>query len=292
MNTFKRSIPLIALILTALSAPSFSLEASPEANAGTLNIYSKIGFLRIYIDNDFYGETPVEIDAIKAGTHLVAATKNGETVYEEIVTVKDYEVTTIMVTKDMEKPTEQQDKEKDKEEAAPPKGEGSGAKTSKTALGAFYGKLGYMSSSIYSFDPDAPKTYYSSSLSWGGGFKLYLDRYVGVLFEMTRSDLASPDDAWYIMPASITIQLGYPVTQGFSGLYYYSLGIGYFNTDLEDDAGNNLTCIGFTLASGLEFPISDNGSAFIEIADSVAENSKAQFDFDLVTVSFGLRMNI
>lgn len=271
-------IALIFAVLSLMAGAALAQVASPEVKAGSLYVYSKIGFVNVYVDNDFVGETPVEMENFRVGTHLVTATLKNQTVHEEIVTVREGEVTTVLIEKAKEKPKE--------EDISP------SPSKEKIPLGSFYGKIGYMSSYNYSYNPDIYELYYSSSLLYGAGFKLNLDRYVGVLLDVSRADFGSPDASWYIMPMTVNFQLGYPITPGFSGLYYYSLGIGYYFTNLESYDGNNLSCIGFNIASGMDFPVGDGNSVFIEVSNSLAENGKAEFDMESTVICFGYRSGI
>jgi len=282
-------IILVLSSATIIAASAMAEVASVEAvKTGSLYVYSKIGFLSVYVDNDFVGETPVEMDNVKAGTHLVTATLNNQTVHEEVATVREGEVTTILVEREPEKPKEETKSPIPSSSSSSDKNSSGG----KNGMGAIYGKLGYMTSYNYSYNPDFYGVYYSSSLMYGLGFKLNLDKYVGILLDLSRADFGSPDANWYIMPATINFQLGYPISPGFGGLNYYSLGIGYYFTNLESSDGNNLSCLGFNIASGLEFPIGDGNSVFIEVSNSLAENGKAEFDMESTVIAFGYRGGI
>jgi len=287
MKIFPKVLILSLLLSVLLASPCLSQGITEEAKTGSLNVYSKIGFLKVYVDNDFVGETPVEIEHIMVGTHLVTATKNDETVYEEIAKIDEGEVNTILISEE-------------KKKSAPPAGEGakkSDDKTEKQKLGsssflnAVYGKIGYISSDNFKY-PSIADEHYASSLLYGVGYKLYLAPNVGVLLDYSRADFADPDTAWYIAPFTVNLQLGYPIAPGSTGQYYYQLGIGYYTTNLKSDSGNYLSCIGYNLATGLEFPVGDAGSVFLETSYGIAENSKEQFAMYSLILAIGYRMNV
>ncbi len=279
-----KTIILSIIFLLALGAsPLCAEEPTQEVRAGSLNVYSKIGFLKVYVDNDFVGETPVEIEQIRIGTHLVTATKKYKTVYEQIVSIREGEVTTVMVSG--KKPKEKPPSKYTQEEIEEPK------KKAQPSFQALYAKIGYMSSYNYSYSAYVSDSYYASSLAYGIGYKLSLSPYVGVLFDISRADFSSPDASWYMIPLTVSLQMGYPMARGFEGLYYYSIGLGYYMTNLKYQ-GNNLSSVGYNMATGLEFPVGEEGSVFLETSYSIAENTKAEFALDSLVVAFGYRMTI
>lgn len=237
-----------------------------------------MGTLKVYLDNDYMGDTPLELGNVKDGTHYLQGIQENLSVYDQVVSVKEGEVTTVLIERT--------------KNAGDSLGSNSGIDGSGgPSFQALYGKIGYMSSYIYSYDPDIATSFYSSSLQYGLGYKLFLNDYVGILLECSRADFSDRSASWYMMPLTVSFQLGYPVARGFPGLYYYSLGLGYYVTNLEVN-GTNLSSVGYNLATGFDFPAGEHGSAFIETSYSIAENSRAEFTIYSLLISFGYRLNI
>ncbi len=93
----KRIFILITFIMIfpsiALGAQSFM----PAEKTGKLYIYSEIDNVKIYVDNTFKAKNFVEIENIQAGTHYVKVMKNNKIILKEVATVKEGEVTTVII---------------------------------------------------------------------------------------------------------------------------------------------------------------------------------------------------
>jgi len=317
-----RAIPAIILII-ALTLPAFgetaTFEASkvkqekPEKKTGSLHVYSKIGVVEIYLDKSYMGETPIELDDVKIGAHRLEGKKGPVLVYKDNVTIKEGEIFSVLITEEMDDEDEDDEDEEgedeDKKEArenarnqhnryryfyygrSGSSGGASGYQNDNLFFQSLYGKIGYISSYNYSYAPDIYDFYYGSSFIYSVGYGLSFTPYASILFEIGRADFSSPDASWYLIPMSINLKIGYPIASGFSGMYYYSLGLGYYETNLEYQ-GSNLSALGFNLASGMEIPIGLSGSFFLESSYGIAENSKAEFALDTLTFTIGYRMNI
>jgi hypothetical protein len=282
----KRSLAIL-LTLLILSCPSFATETAQDIKTGSLNVYSKIGFLKIYLDDQFIGETPAELNNVKIGSHLVSATKNGDTVYEKIVDINEDEVTTILVSEQQKK--EEPKKEEDNSGYKPGKNQ-SKSNDSFITQGLF-SKIGYVSSYIYSYSNEIFASYYASSLLYGFGYSLELTPYAAVQLEIDKGSFANPDSSWTLTPMFISLRIGYPMAAGFDGIYYYSLGLGYYQTDLEYE-GKNLSSVGFSLTSGMSVPFGDTGFVFLETGYGIAENSRTEFAMENLTFMIGFELNI
>jgi len=269
----------VFLIIYLVTLPAISSsEEIKTKKYGSLSVFSKVGYVKVYIDNDFVSETPVEIEKMQVGTHLVTATKDEEIVYEEIVEIKEGEVTTIVVTKKEKAPPPKE--EKKKEEI--PRDYGL-----RTQSGPYL-KAGFISSNIISLNVYGP-SYYASSLGFGGGYKFGLAPSVDLVLSLERGDFISGGDSWYIMPIMLSLNFSYSRIPGFGGKEYFSIGLGYFITNFRV-LGEELSSIGYCVTPfGLEFPVGDAGIVFVETFTTYAENGKHKFALASFSIGGGYR---
>lgn len=274
--------PSIVAVIVLMLFVSFPISSFAKENTGSLSVYSKVGKAKVYVDNDFEGETPVEIEEIQTGTHLISATQNDEIIYEEVVKIKEGEVTTIVITEDKAKQTI------DKSD----KSVADNYSDSPLIRGGPYLKIGFMSSLIYSLDyGDA---FYSSGLGLGGGYKIcFLPSYdmpsVDLVLSVERGDFVSGGDRWLMMPIGLGLNFNYPIIPGFGGKQYMSIGLSYIITDIRV-GGEELSTIGYSIVPyGIEFPVSDDGTAFVETHSTYAENGKHKFALESFSIGGGFR---
>ena len=278
------------MVFFAMSSFAFAVETSSKT--GSLYVYSKIGYLDVYLDGDPVGETPVEADNVKIGSHRLTAKQNGVEVYDLVALVKEGEVTTILISDSNIAKDESKDKVKNKDNGQDDNNTPKTSSSSRNVLSqGFYGKLGYVSTYISSYNAAIIDSYHASSLLYSFGYSLQFSPFAAIMLELGRADFASPDESWTLSPAMLSLKIGYPMSVGFDGIYYYSLGIGLFNTSLSYD-GKNLSSVGFVLASGIEVPFGSAGTIFLETGYGMAENSKVEFSTELLTFMLGFKLYV
>ncbi len=285
MKYFKLLALVLICLITVISYYSISFsEEAEDTKYGSLSIYSKLSDVSVYIDNELVGKAPVEIEKIQVGTHLVVATSDDKTVYEEVVYIKEGEVTTILITEQkIESKPGKKAKKESREEAYPPSIQG----------GPFL-KVGFTSSLIYSLNPYGADAYSSSTLCLGGGYKLSLLPSldlpsVDIMLSFERGDFVSGGESWFLMPIMIGLNFNYPIIPGFGGKQYMALGIGYIITNIRI-GGEELSCVGYSIIPyGIEFPVADSGSVFIETYSAYAENGKHKYALESFSVGGGYR---
>jgi len=82
---------VVFLLLVGFSIPGFA-----EANYGSLKIISDSETAKVYIDGAFEGYGAVSKDKIIAGNHFIQLKVDSAVVFEEMVSVKEGEQTTIV----------------------------------------------------------------------------------------------------------------------------------------------------------------------------------------------------
>jgi len=272
---------IICLVFIAIILISSASKADENIKFGSLSIFSKVSGIKVYIDDEFAGKPPIEIEKIQVGTHLVTATLGNKIIYEEVIKIIEGELTTLVITgKKTKQKTEENEKETHSDQAAP------------LFLGGPYFKIGYMTSIVYSLDHG--DSYYSSTLGYGGGYKLSFMSSpdmpsVDINLSVQKGDFVSGSDSWYLMPIMLGITFNYPIIPGFGGKQYMALGFGYIITNIRID-GDELSTVGYSFVPyGMEFPVADHGSVFIETTSTYAENGKHKYAIETFSISGGMR---
>ncbi len=70
---------------------------------GTLNVYSEVSGVQLYVDENFIGEGTTLNFNTSAGSHYLKAVKNGKIIHSEVVTIKEGETTTVVIKSTTEK---------------------------------------------------------------------------------------------------------------------------------------------------------------------------------------------
>jgi len=68
-----------------------------SAQTGTINIFSEVKGIEVYIDEEFKGKDIKEIANVQKGTHYLKILKDTVTIYEQIALVEENSVTTIVL---------------------------------------------------------------------------------------------------------------------------------------------------------------------------------------------------
>ena len=87
----KRSLLLTVLLLLSF-APVFS-----QIQTGTLNVFSEISGINVYLDENLISENTGEIKNIPVGSHYLKVLKDGVSVYSDIVVIQANTVTSVLI---------------------------------------------------------------------------------------------------------------------------------------------------------------------------------------------------
>jgi len=277
---------LLAILLLLTCACS----GATEIKYGSLNIFSKVSGLKIYVDGEFKAKDSVQIKEIQAGTHFIKVT-SGEatpeaTVYAEVIEVKAGELTTLYVSeKGAESSRKASQEEVDVFKAKKV------LDYSKEMHTGWYLKLGYLTNLYYSYDsPNLDR--YASSLGIGLGFKVALAPNLDFNLEMERGEMNSGHNEWYFMPITANIQISFLPSQYFRGKQFYGLGIAYYMTNLESQYKQNLSAFGYHLFYGMEMPSGDKNAYFFEFGYYSADLSRYEYNMSGNYVSVGYRWDV
>ncbi|MCX5727034.1 MAG: hypothetical protein NT030_07735 [Candidatus Saganbacteria bacterium] len=276
----------IIFALSFLLLPSLANLACPEEKkSGSLKVYSKIGYISLYLDNEFAGETPFGSDKIQVGSHLLTGVLTGETVYESMVDIKEGEVTTIMISEkkvsDRKLPWVKGEEQEKKESEA--------IKT-KPISGPFF-RIGYASVDYYSYYVGGPE-FAASSLSFGIGYKLAITSSIDIMLTIDKADYGSSTKHFYIAPVSLLFVMSYYQNPYLMGKQYYGIGLSQYMTDLETEDGDNLAVFGYTVVYGMEMPLSEKNTMFFDIVYNMADNSQYEYVLDGVSILGGMRFGL
>ena len=284
MNLNKRFLIIPAfVVLLFILLPHSALPE--EKKFGSLKVYSKIGYISLYLDNEFAGETPFESDKVQVGSHLLTGVLTGETVYESMVDVKEGEVTTIMISEKMisdrklpwVKGEEQEKKEKEEFKTA--------------AISGPFFRLGYSSANYYSYYVGGPE-FAASSLSYGIGYKLAITSSIDIMLTIDKADYGAHDRHFYIAPVSLLFVMSYYQNPYLMGKQYYGIGLSQYMTDLETEDGDNLSVFGYTIVYGMEMPLSEKNTMFFDVVYNIGDNSQYEYAFDGVSILGGMRFGM
>lgn len=246
LNFFYLVSTVLLFNLFFLSAPNISFAVESAGKVGSLNVFAKSGIFEILLDNQSVGNTPLKLDGIQAGTHYLKAVSEETIVQEEVIDVKEGEITSVVISPGGEaKKSEIRYVEVKKPEKPD---------YSEQMFRGPYLALGYLSSSYYS-SYWYPSTYFDlsgSSIYYGFGYKYGFIPHVDVALEVSRSDLSKGDTNWYVMPISLNLSYSFG-TQRKTEKTYLSFGLNKTLTNLSN-AGTNLGSSGYSLIYGYEAP--------------------------------------
>ncbi len=276
-----KKIIISAFLVFIFAAISFSEVATKEAiekKYGSLNVYSKLGILNIYLDNEFAGETPLHIEKIQSGTHYLVATLNQKNIYEKVITIKESELTTIVIGEEEIKKATPEAEAKRKVYRD----------FSEIIFSGLFAEIGY-GSSVH-----APTYYYSyeyfegTALNFGVGYKFGLAPHIDLSLNIERGDYSGNGKNWYIMPISINIFLTYQNPYYVGGKVFYGIGLGYYLTNFRYQ-GEDPSATGLSLITGMEFPTGDQNSAFFQTGYYTAKNGGLDYNLIGANFTFGYR---
>jgi|GEM_PF-3653746 len=94
----KTIISIILVFMLILSST-----AALAQKTGTLNVYSEVSGVQLYVDENFIGEGTTLNFSTSAGSHYLKAVKNGKIIHSEVVTINEGETTTVVIKGTTEK---------------------------------------------------------------------------------------------------------------------------------------------------------------------------------------------
>ena len=251
------------VLISAFVLCLFSICYGEEsAKHGSLQVISKTVPLKVYVDNEFKGKTPIKIENLQVGSHFVSVTSDSggtaeAVVFEDLIMIREGELQTIALPLSL---TRSKSNEPIREDAELVK------KTQEyysKNYGGWFLKLDYISSYYYNSDWYYYDSYSGSSIGYGGGYEFGITPNISLVGELVRADLSSRSTNWYIMPLTVYLRLETPGTTGVLSKNYYGLGLSYILTDLEMDSANQ-SSLAWGFVYGMEFPSGDKDAFFFD----------------------------
>jgi len=268
-----------------------SAASAEEMKYGSLNVFSKIPGVKIYLDGQLSGTDSIQVKQIQSGTHFLKIA-SGEasveaTLFAEIVEIKVGELTTIYVT---EKGLEGQRQNTSNEPVDVFKTKRI-LDYSKEMHTGWSLKVGYLSNLYYNNESPSLDNY-ASTFGLGLGFKIPLAPGIDFSLEMERGQFTASKNSWYIMPITADLSISYLPSPYFRGKQFYGLGLGYYLTDLETPLKENLTTMGYHLFYGLEMPMGDKNALSFQFGYYAADLSRYNYTMNCTYVSVGYRWDV
>lgn len=80
--------------------PAIVNQVKPSGKTGTLNIFSELTGISVYLDENKQGDDLKQISGVQVGSHYLKVMKDGVSVFGELVTINEGQTTTILVKND------------------------------------------------------------------------------------------------------------------------------------------------------------------------------------------------
>ena len=95
------SILVLAVFFFMMFLGKIGLAEETGKKLRGLEILSNFSGMGIYLDNEYKGEAPLVIHEFQPGTHFLRVVSAEATIYQDVVNIKEGEVSTVWITKEM-----------------------------------------------------------------------------------------------------------------------------------------------------------------------------------------------
>lgn len=284
------AIFLFSLLMIAIPAPALCADAAVTGSSGILQVISKTSPLRVYVDNEFQGITPVKMINIQAGSHYVSITSNTgitpEAVFfENIVIVKEGEIQTLVLPLQQASMTENGPSTVAAVFVTP--------KYFSENKNGWFVKVGLFDSYFYNASWSdfwrSSNKYAGSSLGFGGGYAWGLNQNISLVAEADRADFSSGQANWYIMPVSVSLRAQMPNFRGLISKHYFGLSLSYSYTNVQVN-GVTITPTSYGLLYGIIFPYGAKDEFSVDLGYNFG-SAQESTGFSYFSLSCGYKWN-
>jgi hypothetical protein len=99
IETAKAAAPAQA-VLPVVQKPAEANPVQSTGKTGTLNIFSELTGINVYLDENKQGDDIKQINAVPAGSHYLKVMKDGVSIFGELITINEGQTTTVLVKND------------------------------------------------------------------------------------------------------------------------------------------------------------------------------------------------